>query len=156
VSLPPGITFRLAEQGDARGLFDCCYPQEPLAEVRHRFHRSVERQAAGYCYHLLAVASNGNGSAVLGTGRLLLYPQGAEIADLIVTPAARNQGIGTTLIAILTAIARYLDVGYLEIGVVQTNSRARSLYERLGFREERRIRLPSDEPAVILTKDPRQ
>jgi ribosomal protein S18 acetylase RimI-like enzyme len=152
VTLPGAILFRLAHRDDFQGLYDSCYPGELRGEIRDRFLRSVERQSSGLCYHLLALHQNGAGSHVAGSGRLLMYPHGAEIADLIVTPAARNKGIGTSLIHILTAIAAHLDVGLLEIGVVVDNHRARALYERLGFREERRIRLPGDEPAIIMTK----
>lgn len=53
---------------------------------------------------------------------------------LAVVPRARGQGIGTRLLTEVMGIAREHGKGVVRLDVVDTNHRARALYERLGFR----------------------
>lgn len=55
------------------------------------------------------------------------------IDGLCVAPWARGQGIGSRLLAEAMALARARDYGEIRLDVVETNPRARALYERLGF-----------------------
>jgi ribosomal protein S18 acetylase RimI-like enzyme len=70
---------------------------------------------------------------IVGCGQLLNWLNGGEIADLIVIPSHRNQGIGEALVKALLEYARHLRMTTVEIGVEAENLRARALYERLGF-----------------------
>ena len=58
-----------------------------------------------------------------------LYVDGVAVAV-----AARGQGIGSRLLAEAMLIAREEGLRWLRLDVIDTNSRARALYERLGYR----------------------
>lgn len=55
------------------------------------------------------------------------------IDGLAVQPRARGRGIGSALVAALCREARARGYGHVRLEVVDTNWRARALYERLGF-----------------------
>lgn len=52
---------------------------------------------------------------------------------ICVAKAARGQGIGTALMTAIEAEARSRGYGYVRLDVIDTNWRAKALYERLGF-----------------------
>ncbi len=56
------------------------------------------------------------------------------IDGICVAPAARNQGIGTLLLDAICDLATQRGHSAIQLEVVDTNVRARALYERLGFR----------------------
>lgn len=148
--LPP-FTFRLARPADLNGWHRACYPDQLFATARERFAHILEMQAAGRGY-LVLVENSQAGHTIVGGGRLVRYLHGAEIADLNIDPAYQGQGIGTTLIEVLLAIARHIGLPAVEIGVTAANNRALALYQRLGFAEDRRLRLPGEQEAIILRK----
>lgn len=53
---------------------------------------------------------------------------------LCVTSAARNRGIGSALLAAIEDEARSRGYAHVRLDVVNTNWRARALYERLGYK----------------------
>jgi len=77
-----------------------------------------------------------------------LYPLHHAIKDdewyidgIAVAKRMRGKGIGSGLLALLESIAIKRGIGKLSIGVVDTNPRARALYERLGFVKVKKSRL---------------
>lgn len=76
----------------------------------------------------------GTGRALVG---LLLSRSPAHDAFLLdgiaVHPDARGQGVGKALFNALFTLARSQGKAYIVLDVVNTNPRARALYERLGF-----------------------
>lgn len=52
---------------------------------------------------------------------------------ICVVPQARGQGVGTLLLGALCEEARSRHYGAVRLDVIDTNTRARALYERLGF-----------------------
>ncbi len=60
---------------------------------------------------------------------------------ICVTRAARGRGVGTALIAGIVGLARAGDYPEVRLDVIDTNLRARALYERLGFLPVRTERL---------------
>ena len=60
------------------------------------------------------------------------------IDGICVAAGARGQGVGTALIEALAHDARALVYREMRLDVIDTNLRARALYERLGFRAVRR------------------
>jgi ribosomal protein S18 acetylase RimI-like enzyme len=152
-SIPPcpDFTFRLAQPADLNGWHHACYPTQLFATARERFAHILEMQAAGRCYLVLVEAAR-PGGPIVGGGRLVRFPNGAEIADLNIDPTYQGQGIGTALIEVLLTIARHLCLPAVEIGVASENGRALALYQRLGFAEDRRLRLPGAQEAIILRK----
>lgn len=158
-----GLCFRLARADDYPALHRLCYPQYAAADFARQYERSLQRQAAGRGYHLVAilepvaaelVAAASPAGSLVGSGQLILHPHSAELAELSVPVAHRGRGIGTALIKVLIAIARHLAVANLEIGVLADNQRAMALYRRLGFVADRPLRVAlTAEPALILVKD---
>jgi ribosomal protein S18 acetylase RimI-like enzyme len=74
-----------------------------------------------------------------GFAMLTYWVHVAEISDLLVIPAYRGQGIGTRIIKNLLNTAHTAGYPTIEIGVLAKNTRARHLYERLGFKPVRTI-----------------
>lgn len=70
-----------------------------------------------------------------GEGRQFL------LDGLCVLPEARGQGVGRALIAAICAEAARRGHDTVRLDVVDTNLRARALYERLGFRAVRTARI---------------
>lgn len=76
-----------------------------------------------------------------------------HVAELVVAPGARRNGHATALLATLCST---YPSATLTLTVAAGNDAARSLYDRFGFREVRR--LPAffeDEPGLLLARRPR-
>jgi ribosomal protein S18 acetylase RimI-like enzyme len=114
----------------------------PDANAREAFDRLcevVESQS-----HVTLIAS-GNGEPV---GFLLLLdnlpdevtllPQ-AFVAYMAVEPGHRQAGVGTALLAAAEDEARRRGLPYMALMVTEENAPARGLYERSGYRTERRL-----------------
>jgi len=90
-------------------------------------------------------------------------PRAAHLNDIYVKPHARAQGVAKELLAAITAEMRGRGVEVLTLGVDPTNSVARTVYRRLGFREdsvrlivelerlEDRLRAPSERGSFAST-----
>ncbi len=101
------------------------------------------RQQEGHSTYLIAWLGDAP------VGHLDLWWQGAEdcpiaqqylsgcpeLNGIVVLPECRSQGIGTRLIAAAEKMARERGFREVCVGVNIENTRARSLYERLGYRD---------------------
>jgi len=56
-----------------------------------------------------------------------------QMDGICVAPTARGQGVGTSLFSALFAFASKQGLARITLDVIDTNPRARALYERLGF-----------------------
>jgi len=135
---------------DAETLQQACWPNWSFEAVQTLLQRveGIERRKRG----IGIVAFDGE--RVLGYGQLTLWPRTAEISDLIVTPTHRSRGIGSAIINYLIEKARGWCLPQVEIGVALTNPRAMTLYQRLGFHQDRIINLDlgnGPEPVMYLT-----
>ena len=75
-----------------------------------------------------------------------LGPVRGEIDSLVVADTARGAGVGSALLSSCRADLQRRGVSYWSIGVVEANSGAVQLYERLGFRPwTREMLAPVDE-----------
>ena len=54
---------------------------------------------------------------------------------IFVEPAARGQGVGTALLNAIEVHCAHQGLRQIRLDVIDTNPRARALYERLGFAE---------------------
>ena len=145
--------LRLARLDDGRFLYAACYPHLSLPIFLEQFERACSWQQRGRGLCLVAELSSpaADESPLVGCGQLLRYPHSAEIADLVVAPARRNRGIGSSLILQLLATAVSWRLPAVEISVARDNEGARRLYQRLGFDLDRELKLPGHaEPAVVL------
>lgn len=148
LAAPADLQLRPAAQADTAWLHANAYTDKTRAAFRVYADQLLSWQQSGRGCWLIAER---NGRTV-GCGELLIYPHGAELANLFVVPPHRGRGVGTALLIVLSRIARHLEQTALEIGVHEENVRAMSLYQRLGFAVERSVVLPGGETAVILRK----
>lgn len=125
-----------------------CYPHVALADYTAFAHQVLEWQAYGRAVWLVA----SHDQSIIGNGQLLIYPSGAELANLHVVAEWRGQGVGSWLIERLEAEAQRLAVTAVEISVDPSNGRAAQLYQRLGYRPERTIMTPSGQSVSVLRK----
>lgn len=146
---PTGLTLRLATAVDGETLRLNLYAHKTAVAFWRHFEQVLAWQENGRAVWLLAE----QGGRTVGCGELLIYPHGAELANIFVVATHRGRGVGTTLLIVLLRLARYLGETAVEIGVIPDNDRARRLYERLGFGQERTIRLAGGETAVILRRE---
>jgi GNAT superfamily N-acetyltransferase len=133
---------------DLRPVHAALFPHRPYAKFRNYFQRVLTKQQKGLCFWLIVESE----AHIVGSGQLVIYPHGAELANLVVGSSFRNLGVGTAIIRILTDIATHVGLKSLEIGVVDGNDRALTLYQRLGFAEDRQLRLDGSKAAIILRK----
>ena len=96
-----------------------------------------------------AVAGQGLLRGIRAWAMLSLFGRGAgcpagelRIAALAVDAAARGQGVGSRLLEALFAKARADGLAAVRLEVVDTNTGARELYERLGFKVVKTERYP--------------
>ena len=77
-------------------------------------------------------------------GFALLYPFQDSLAcapawllhDLFVDPAARGQGVGATLLAAVSELARESGASRVELTTAHTNASAQRLYARMGWQRD--------------------
>jgi ribosomal protein S18 acetylase RimI-like enzyme len=90
---------------------------------------------------VVALTTEGENTQIAGFGQLTLWPRCGEISDLVVHEALRGRGVGTGLVQYLCRAGRDMNLDCLEIGADVTNTRARALYQRLGFVESHTAQL---------------
>jgi ribosomal protein S18 acetylase RimI-like enzyme len=100
-------------------------------------------------FDLRSAAAQGLLRGVRAWAMLNLFSRGAgcpagelRIAALAVDAAARGQGVGSRLLEAIFAKARADGLAAVRLEVVDTNSGARELYERLGFKVVKTERYP--------------
>ncbi len=145
----PQWNIRPAVLTDAADLHQYCWHNRAEMLVERLLRRAVQHtsQRRG-----LGVVAEVNGAAC-AYGQFVRLPRCAEISDLIVTEALRGQGIGTAIIQYLVRYAASSGVRCIEIGAACSNPGAVLLYQRLGFREHRRLTADlgqGKEPVVYL------
>lgn len=146
---PSWVTFRPARASDLKALHENCFADRPLTQFGDSFRRALAAQRSGRSLYLIALV----GGAPIASGQVIRYSNSVEIADLVVAPDYRGQGLGTALIDVLSRVARYAGYDSVEICVMRGNSRARALYERLGFVHDRELTLTDAASVDVLRKE---
>lgn len=103
----------------------------------------------------LWLAAERNGAVIGYVGSQMVPPE-ADMMNLAVAPEARRQGIADALIGELIRRLSTKDVTSLSLEVRVSNTAARSLYEKLGFRQiglRPNYYFHPKEDACILRKD---
>lgn len=70
---------------------------------------------------------------LLGYAGLLMVPYEADILNITVRPEARRQGIATQLLGKIGELSEPRGVTVIHLEVRESNTPARTLYEKLGF-----------------------
>ncbi|MEL6403690.1 MAG: GNAT family N-acetyltransferase [Chloroflexota bacterium] len=131
--LPDSVfTLRPVRMTDIDGLRCACWRDKSVSYCADRIRRMSQSQARKQG---LGVVVEGDADcAVLAYGQIMRLAKRVEISDLIVAETHRSQGIGTAMIQYLIHEMRQMrQLTQIEIGVLVRNTRALTLYRRLGF-----------------------
>jgi ribosomal protein S18 acetylase RimI-like enzyme len=119
-------SFRPASEADARAAFDrLCEIVDSQSHATLIARRGGER--VGFLLLLDELPDE-----------VTLLPQGF-VAYMAVEPGARHMGVGSALLAAAEDEARRRGLPYISLMVTEENDAARRLYQRAGFRTERRL-----------------
>ena len=124
-----------------------------IPEVHCREHLRQVQRFAEKNRGIGVVVVGEDGKTLNGYGQILTWGKCGEISDLIISDSCRSRGFGTALIQYLTGAARSLNLPCVELGAAESNPRARTLYERLGFQYSYTLLLNTgrgDEPVHYL------
>ena len=139
--------IRQVKAEDAAALQATFFPTKTPTEFQYYWANWLDKQARGRMVYLLFFRD----AQLVGQGQLHFLPTGrAEIAQVEVAAAHRNQGLGTTLLTHLIQRAKTQACRQVEICVAENNPRAQLLYQRLGFQVKRPLHSPHDEPDLVL------
>jgi ribosomal protein S18 acetylase RimI-like enzyme len=97
----------------------------------HQTHREILETIPGRCYYASLAASGEAVSCALGVLEGAFF----GLFDVVTAPEHRRKGHGTHLVASMLGWARENGARYAYLGVVEDNSPARHLYDKLGFQE---------------------
>jgi ribosomal protein S18 acetylase RimI-like enzyme len=95
--------------------------------------RELARVRLGEAEYLAACAARSGRPVGKGLIDYRKTPGAGTIGQLAVHPAVQSCGIGTALLLAAEERIRARGLRYAELGVEASNSRARALYERLGY-----------------------
>jgi ribosomal protein S18 acetylase RimI-like enzyme len=137
---PPSLTIRTAVLADAEPLHRTCWPEMTVGFIELRLKDMLRRYERALAWGLVVEI----GGEPVAYGQLDRWTTRGEICNLVVSGDYRGHGIGTALIEEFTTIAVENGISLLEIGAAISNPRALELYKRLGFVEDRRVRLNLD------------
>lgn len=147
----PSVTLRPVLAADAPALHQTCLPERSLSVVQQLITRAQQNAEQGCGLGVVVLATPGG--AVCGFGQMRLWPNCAEISDLVVAEGQRRRGLGTALVQYMVRAAREMHAPCIEIGAAVANAGAVALYRRLGFKDSHTLMLnlgSGHEPVLFL------
>lgn len=128
----PAVHIRPVQMSDVAALRAACWHEQSDEDSRDHlwYVRRMMEKGRGDAAVIVAA----DGQTLTGYGQVLIWQGYGEISDLIVSATCRSRGFGTALIQYLVQAARRMGLPCVEIGVAESNPRARQLYELLGFK----------------------
>ncbi|HEX9908951.1 MAG TPA: GNAT family N-acetyltransferase [Thermoplasmata archaeon] len=106
----------------------------PLRSTRE-FFIDFQKSVGGRLSDVLVAIHKGN---IVGYANTVIDGAEAWIGGVGVVPAMRGKGIGTRLMMASEDVCRRRDVSEIILEVIEGNSKAQQLYERLGYRFARK------------------
>ena len=97
----------------------------------HQTHREILETILGRCFYASLTVSGEPVSCALG----VLEGEFFGLFDVVTAPEHRSKGHGTALLSSMLNWAQENGAHHAYLGVVELNSPARRLYDKLGFRE---------------------
>lgn len=136
------VYIRPARLSDAQSIAHLLGVEIALIESRLRY---TEKRWDAYS---LLVAESQHPPRLIGTGYLRPWMRIAEISDVMIHPAYRQQGIAYQLMQELIKVAKAHGYPALQLTCAMTNIPALHLYHKAGFSIKRQIQL--DEGTLYL------
>jgi L-amino acid N-acyltransferase len=142
------VTIRRAAAGDEAALLGLAgrltegvAPWRPAAGVAAAVvgwvETSLDRMSQpGHAVLVAEVEERIVGFVTLSASRHWAGETDASIGELVVAPEAEGKGIGTALVEAVVECARAEGYTRISVSTGAANTRARSLYRRLGFEDE--------------------
>ena len=126
--------FRLRALADSPDAFSDSYAAA-MARPESFWQQRVADTAAGITSVLMVAVDEATGAWLGMTGCFIEHEGSGEalVVSVWVAPEARRRRLGRRLCEAVEAWAKTRDVHTLKLWVVETNHRARSLYEGAGF-----------------------
>jgi GNAT superfamily N-acetyltransferase len=97
----------------------------------HQTHREILETILGGCFYASLTVSGEAVSCAVG----MLEGEFFGFFDVVTAPERRSKGHGTALLSSMLGWARENGARHAYLGVVELNSPARRLYDKLGFQE---------------------
>jgi len=134
ISKSRGPHSKLQDQVHQESLDDwlpiyCRLKSAPLEA--HQTHREILEAIPGRCLYASLTVSGETVSCALG----VLEGEFFGLFDVVTAPEHRSKGHGTALLSSMLDWAQENGARHAYLGVVERNSPARRLYDKLGFRE---------------------
>lgn len=152
--LPEAFTIRDFRAGDETGVLAVLHDLQAHEYRMHDRSRPPEDMGPWYIEALKQETGEGRGRILVAEGngtilgyaslRTCLSSEGekdeipytyAHVDDLAVLASARSKGVGAALLDTCEALARAAGQGWLRLGVLAANERARVFYARQGYGE---------------------
>jgi GNAT superfamily N-acetyltransferase len=108
----------------------CRFKSSPLE--KHQTHREILEAIPGQCYYATLTAGDDPVACALGVLEGAFF----GLFDVVTAPEHRQKGYGTALISSMLDWAQQNGARHAHLGVVELNSPARRLYDKLGFHQE--------------------
>ena len=150
--LPEAFTIRDFRAGDETGVLAVLHDLQAHEYRMHDRSRPPEEMGPWYIEALKQETGEGRGRILVAEGngtilgyaslRTCLSSEGekdeipytySHVDDLAVLASARSKGVGAALLDTCEALARAAGQGWLRLGVLAANERARAFYARQGY-----------------------
>jgi ribosomal protein S18 acetylase RimI-like enzyme len=144
---------RPARLDDAEALYQHCYPEASLEDVRDYLAWCLRQSEKGRIVRLVAEV----GGQAVANIQLTVWGQAGEIGSLVVSQGFRQRGLARLLLESLIDEAKRLDLVAIELEASENQSAIVAFYRRMGFGEfpdakKRLSHSASPEPVVHLRK----
>lgn len=135
--------IRLRALADAPTAFGSTLAEEQ-ARPAGEWDRLAREDAVSGTRVRFVAEENGRWYGMAGGFVLTKEPEAAQLVSMWVDPAQRRTGLGTALVEVVVQWARGCGARRIQLWVTDTNTGAKSLYRKSGFRDTDRVKpLPS-------------
>ncbi len=122
----------------------------PISMTPSAFRHLIVREDLDLAASVVAV----NGVEMVGTGLLGIRGQRGWIGGMGVIPTRRRQGIGRQMMCYLLDRVRERALEQVNLEVIEANTGARALYQKLGFTHRRYLLILEREPGFLPAMPP--
>ena len=129
------VTIRPATPDDISFMMNLDRTCPTAAHWSQQQYAQLFQASGGVSERLVLVITEANGQSLLGFLVARRVVSEWELENIVVSPAARRQGLGLRLLNALLTLAREAPATSVFLEVRESNAAAQALYQRAGFRE---------------------